>query len=501
MFKNVLDCFENKADKYAERPAVTDENTTISYRELKNRAQKLGGALAGMISQRQPVAVYGDKSISVLCAFLGIAYAGGCYTLLNPELPEDRLKTVCTLINSDFILTDDEHFKRASELFCDTKIILISSLLDMPVENSALLVERRRRSIDTDPLYINFTSGSTGVPKGIVVSHRSVMDFISCFTELFDIGDTDVIGNQAPFDFDVSVKDIYSALFTGARLVIIPRRLFSAPTALIDYICENGVTTMIWAVSALSLLKTFHALEYKNPASVRKVLFSGEVMPNKVLNYLRRFLPNALLVNLYGPTEITCNCTYHILTPERDYAEGIPIGIPFPNEDVFLLDDENREITEKDVSGEVCVRGTALALGYYRADDENEKHFTPNPLNGCYPERIYRTGDLAKYDQNGELVFCGRKDFQIKYMGHRIELEEIERRMAQTNGVEQCCCIFDDKKQRLKGYYIGSIDKAELHSILKGSLPAFMVPGILHKLESFPLTKNGNTDRKKLADL
>ena len=328
-----------------------------------------------------------------------------------------------------------------------------------------------------------------------------MLDFIDCFTETFGITESDVIANQAPFDFDVSVKDIYSAMCTGATLVVVPRRLFSAPVELIDFLCAHRITTMIWAVSALCLITTFHALDYKTPDTIRKILFSGEVMPLKALKNFQSHLPEVTYVNLYGPTEITCNCTYHILDKERDYSAGIPIGKAFPNEDVFLLDGEDRRITAPETVGELCVRGTALALGYYGAPEQNAVHFVPNPLNPHYPEIIYRTGDLARYDANGDLVFSGRKDFQIKYMGHRIELEEIEREMAAIDGVERCCCIFDEKKSRLKGFYIGSVEKDALHAEMKEKLPAFMVPGILRRVEDMPLTKNGKIDRKKLAEL
>lgn len=496
----VLDCFEKSVLNFADRAALTDDASTINYSELKHKSRCGASVLGHKIHHGQPIAVYAKKSKDSIIGFLSIIYAGGCYSYLNPELPESRLKQICDCLDVKIILTDAHHREKAQEMFSNCEILDIEELTNGK-EDEELLNIKRAELIDTDPLYINFTSGSTGVPKGIAVSHRSVIDFIKCFTEIFEITENDIIGNQAPFDFDVSVKDIYSAFFTGAELVVIPRELFSLPTKLMDFLCEHKVSILVWAVSALSLLKTFHALEYKTPETVRKVLFSGEVMQYKVLKYLREQLPSAEFVNLYGPTEITCNCTYHILSAERDYAEGIPIGIPFPNEDVFLLSDDDKLIIEKETAGEVCVRGTALALGYFLSPQENEKHFTQNPLNKFYPERIYRTGDLAQYDENGELVFCGRKDFQIKYMGHRIELEEIERRMSEIDGVEQSCCVFDEAKQKLKGFYIGDIESADLLAVMKQSLPMFMVPGRLHKLDSFPLNKNGKIDRKVLKEL
>ena len=497
---NVLKYLCASAERYPQRTAVLDDSKAYTYEAYYSLTRRIGSGLAAAAGQRQPVGVYMEKCADAVAVFMGAVWAGCFYSCLNTELPGARLQQIVSVLEPGVIVTQQSLLDRARELFPRTRILTVESLSEERVD-ADLLDLRQARAIDTDVLYVNFTSGSTGVPKGIAVGNRSVMDFIDCFVPLFGIDCTDVIANQAPFDFDVSVKDIYSALHAGAALAVVPRRLFSAPTQLIDFLCDTGTTTMIWAVSALCLITGFHALDYRTPETVKRIIYSGEVMPLKALKEFRKHLPDVLYVNVYGPTEITCNCTYHILEKDRDYADGVPIGVPFPNEDVFLLDGENRLVEDPDTEGEICVRGTALALGYYRNPEQNQAHFVQNPLNPNYPERIYRTGDLGKYNDRGELVFSGRKDFQIKYMGHRIELEEIERAMNAIDGVERACCLFDEKRSRLKGFYVGSIDKDALHAAMKKDMPAFMVPGILRQVEAMPLTKNGKIDRKKLAEM
>lgn len=497
--KNVLEYMEHHVLCRPDKIAVIDKTSSNSYRELEHTCKTVGTALSRHIKVGQPVAVLMEKGIPALCAFWGAIYAGGYYVLLNPELPVFRLKQIQKVLQAEYVIVDSQHAKLTAELFPARAILMMDDLQKESIDLERLRFVRSRM-IDTDPLYVNFTSGSTGVPKGVVVSHRSVINFIDVFTDTFQFSSTDIFGNQAPFDFDVSVKDIYTSAKVGGTLAIIPKPFFSRPKALLDWICEIHITVMIWSVSALCLISVFHGLDYLIPTSVRKILFSGEIMPEKHLRAWLKHLPDAQFVNLYGPTEITCNCTYHVIDRNGDYSHGIPIGRPFPNEQVFLLDANAQEVTTSGVVGEICVRGTALALGYFRNPQQTEVAFVQNPLNTSYPERIYKTGDLGKYLDNGELLFCGRKDFQIKYMGHRIELEEIERAVAKIPGVDQCCCVFDAKKERLYGFYTGSPKQPSLRSQLAESLPVYMVPRTLYQIKKFPLNKNGKIDRKRLLD-
>lgn len=494
---NILEYLERSAQLYPEKPALVDEQQSITFAQALENSRRVGSSLALSLAKGQPVAVYMEKSVENLCAFWGIVYAGGFYVSFNTQLPTSRLQQMQSVLQAPFVITDEEHRAALEEVFPPHRILLYQDLVKSAVDR-ALLAQIRQRHVDTAPLYANFTSGSTGVPKAVVVGHRSTLDFIDHFCPIFSITQKDVIANQAPFDFDVSVKDIYSALATGATLVLVPRPLFSQPQQLLDFLCEHRATTLIWAVSALCLITTVHGLDYRTPETVNKVLFSGEVMPAKHLKIWMEHLPRAQFVNLYGPTEITCNCTYHIIDRERSYPDGIPMGQAFPNEDVFLLDGDDQLVTSPNVVGEVCVRGSALALGYYRNPEQTAAAFPNNPLNPCYPERIYRTGDLARYSTLGELHFCGRKDFQIKHMGHRIELEEIERAVSNLPGVHRCCCVFHSEKHRLYAFYQGELTSKELRLQLLPTLPPYMIPNVFRQVDQFPLNKNGKIDRTLL---
>ena len=498
---NILQMLENSAEKYPDKKAFIDPTGFITFSELMDHSKKVGSFLAQHTIPGQAVAYYLEKSTLAMCGLMGAIYAGCHYVVVDLRQPETRIRSIESTLSSSVILTDMINLERAQTIF-SAPVYTIESILDSTKVDEKRLSFIRERSLDIDPLYVNFTSGSTGTPKGVTVSHRSVIDFIPIFTEIFRITSDDILGNQAPFDFDVSVKDIYSGLCTGATVLIIPRSYFSNPTQLMDYLCDNNVTVLIWAVSAMCFVSIMNGFQYRNPSTLRTVLFSGEVMPVKQLNILKTYQPGVHFVNLYGPTEITCNCTYHFLE-DRLYEkeERIPIGRTFPNEKVFLLDENNQEITVPNTPGELCVSGTCLALGYYSNPEKTKEVFTQNPLNTRWQESIYRTGDLCSYTEAGDLVYLSRKDFQIKHMGHRIELGEIESASESCEGISRACCLYDSRKKKLLLFYVGDTDKETLLESLRSSLPAFMIPNKVFPLEFMPMTKNGKIDRSSLKEI
>ncbi|EXG87523.1 amino acid adenylation enzyme/thioester reductase family protein [Clostridium sp. ASBs410] len=498
--RNVLEYLEQSANIYPEKIAAVDQENSCSYKDLLLHAKRIGSFLSGYESPGNPVVVFMDKSVEALTTFMGIVYAGCFYVLINPAQPAVRISQILKVLEADSVITlgDSRVLPEgggfSGNLF-DYHEIVKSEIREEPLK----LI--RNQSLDIDPLYCNFTSGSTGVPKGVLVSHRSVIDFMEYFPSMFGITGEDKIGNQAPFDFDVSVKDIYSTLKVGATMVIIPKKLFSIPTELLDFLCEHQVTTLIWAVSALCLIPQLKGFTYKVPSRVNKVLFSGETMPVKHLTTWQKYLPDARYVNLYGPTEITCNCTYYPVARKFEAHETLPIGKAFPNEKVFLLDQDDKLVTEKDQIGEICVSGTALALGYYNNPEQTKKAFIQNPLNTHCLETIYRTGDLAFYHENGDLCFAGRKDFQIKHMGHRIELEEIEAVINSFPLIQRACCVFDEEKNRIRAFYVGEMEGGEISVRMRESLPVYMIPSAFYSLPELPVTANGKIDRKKLLEV
>ena len=492
---NVLEYLE---PQLSDKCALADENESISYTQLIDYAKRIGTYIAQKdVGKNKPRAVLIDRNVWSIVLFMGVVYSGNFYIPIDPTMPIKRIELILNTLDPVMILSSING-KGIEGRSITEKDECIATQID-----EFLLKKIREEAIDTDPLYAFFTSGSTGLPKGVLVSHRSVIDLVEQFATTFEFPIDPIFGNQAPLDFDVSVKDIYCSLKLGGTVQIIPKKLFSMPAQLIPYLNERKVSVIIWAVSAMRIVSNFKILDIHVPEYLALVMFSGEVMPVKALNDWMEHLPETKFVNLYGPTEITCNCTYYIVDKKFSNDEVLPIGKAFKNTKVFLLDENNKQIvvTTPNVTGEICVKGTCLAHGYFNNGEKTKEAFVQNPLNTMYPERIYRTGDLGYYSEQGDLYFASRKDYQIKHMGHRIELGEIEVAVNAIDFVDVGCCIFDEKKEKILLCYQAkeACDKQIVRELAK-SLPKFMWPQKFVHFESIPMNKNSKIDRVLLKE-
>lgn len=329
------------------------------------------------------------------------------------------------------------------------QVYLYEQISATPQDTKALSAVREK-SIDTDALYIVFTSGSTGIPKGVVACHRSVIDYIENLSAVLQVSEDTVFGNQAPLYVDACLKEIYPTLKFAATAYLIPKQLFMFPVKLVEFINAHQINTICWVVPALTMISGLGAFEKAVPSSLKTIAFGSEVFPARQLALWRKYVPNARYINLYGPTEATGMSCYYVVDREFKEDEVIPIGRPFPNTGILLLNEDGKEVTQGE-KGEICIRGTAVTMGYYRQPEKTAGNFVQNPLNKDYPEIIYKTGDLGYYNDRGELMFASRKDYQIKHMGHRIELGEIEGSVNCMEKIAGSCCIYDEERKKL--YY------------------------------------------------
>lgn len=492
--KNILEYLELSSKNYFTKIAFTDDVREMTYGECVECSKKVGTRLLNLNVKRQPIAVLMDKNVESLTCFFGVVYSGNFYVVIDSMMPKDRIEKIFETLHPVALISDYAHQDLANELH--NQVFFYEDLMNTDIDEDGLLAVRKQM-IDTDPLYALFTSGSTGMPKGAVVSHRNVINYASWYKDTFDINEDTQFGSQTPFYFSMSVSDVYSTVIAGATLHIIPKKLFSFPIKLIEYMNEKKVNTIYWVPSALCIVANLKVLDYLQLEYVDKVLFAGEVMPTKQLNYWIHKLPNAMYANLFGPTETTDICTYYIVDREFKDDEVLPIGKACNNCDVFLLDENDQEVKD-DREGELCVRGSFLALGYYNNEEKTKEAFTQNPLNKAYPEMIYRTGDLVKYNDLGELIYITRKDFQIKHMGYRIELGEIEAAINSLEKIQSCAVIFDEEKDKIVLIYTGKIDSVGIMEGVSNKIPAYMHPNVIAKTKIMPYNQNGKIDRKWL---
>ncbi len=411
-------------------------------------------------------------------------------------MPVTRLNQILGVIKADYMLVDKAHLDIAQGLEFRGTIVVMEDIIDYPASDE-LLEQREKTLICTSPLYVIFTSGSTGVPKGVITSHQSLMTYIDSVSKVLNINDTDVLGNQSPLDYIAAIRDIYFPISRGASTFVIPKNEFAVPTALFETLNREKITALCWSVAGVEIPAKLGAFDVLKPEYLKKLCFSGSVMPCKYLKIWQENLPDVLYVNQYGPTEATASCTYYVVKEKVDDDTVLPIGTPYDNYRVTLLTEDNKPVAIGE-TGEICVSGPILALGYYGNAGYTEKAFIQNPLNPNYRELIYRTGDLGSFDENGILHFHGRMDRQIKHLGHRIELGEIEEAARKIDGVVDCCSLYNKPKEHLYLFYTGDATSKDIVLSFRKNMPAFMVPRKLVNLDKLPTLPNGKIDMQTL---
>jgi non-ribosomal peptide synthetase component F len=286
----------------------------------------------------------------------------------------------------------------------------------------------------------------------------------------------------------------------GSTWVVVPDQTATFPVKLVEFLVNNPINFIFWVPTIMVNIANQDLLAKVNLEKIKKVFFIGEVFPTKHLNYWRRHLKNAMFVNLYGPIEITVACTYFIVDREMTDDDKLPVGFPCRNTEILILNEAN-QLVQGEEQGEICVRGSSLASGYYNNAERTAKGFVQNPLNPHYPELIYRTGDLGHWNSRGEIMFLGRRDFQIKHLGYRIELGEIEHAVLQIESMKNCCVVYNQAKREITLFFEAEkqLSHAFLREKLTASLPKYMLPTVFNQMELLPRNPNGKIDRAKLV--
>lgn len=499
MKRNLIEYLIKTVIDKSESIAVVENEKEISFGELYKCISILGqNIITKSDFINKPIAVYLPKSIHCVIADLGIMISGNAYLNLDIKSPIQRINNILELVQPEYIITTRSLSKQLLDIYSVDNIIYIEEL-DYNIEfcDKELLHRLEMCSIDTDMSCIINTSGSTGTPKSVALNHRSFIDFIEVSDEIFKFSKDEVIGSLSPVIFDIFSFELCMLIAKGSQIVVLPEHLAAFPIKILEEMKRTNVSFIFWVPTIMVNIANMDLLTKIDLSSLNLVWFAGEVFPTKQFNYWKKSLEHATFANLYGPIEITLDCTYFIVDRDFEDNEPLPIGKAYRNTDVLILTDEDKK-AQKGEEGELCVRGSSLALGYYNNPEKTRAAFVQNPLNTHYPEVIYRTGDIVCLNDREEIVFKGRKDSLIKHQGYRIELGEIEHIIVNTlKVVKNACCVYRHQSKEIVLYYENNvaIEPVTFRKELLKVLPKYMIPTVYENYEEMPRNPNGKIDR------
>lgn len=493
---NLIELFEETYKKCPQKTAVIEGKKNFTFSELTNRAKSLASfIIKNEGCKNRPIAVYLPKCIETVYSDLGITYSGNAYMNLDVKTPAARIKNIIDLIQPQAVVTNSK-FIEALKPSCPKGLRIIN--VDELVEDADYDIYWISDIIDTDPYCIINTSGSTGTPKGVVLNHRSFFDFIARSYEAFDLGENEILGSLSPVVFDIYVLELCLLMTKSNTMVLIPESLSAFPASILKILNEQRVTFLFWVPTIMVNIANMDLLTKIDLSCLKTVWFAGEVFPTKQFNIWRKCLPQVTFANLYGPIEITLDCVFYIVKRELKDEEPIPIGYAYRNTDILILDDNDKLVKDVNVEGELCVRGSSLAMGYYNNPEKTAAAFVQNPLNHSYPETIYRTGDICCANELGEIVFKGRKDNLVKHMGYRTDLGEIEHVIINTlKLVKNGCITYNHSAKEITLYYEAEdeILPADFRKKIGTELPKYMLPTVYHREKELKRNTNGKIDR------
>lgn len=498
---NITHYFEATIAAYPDRVAVYEGDLSVTFAEIYELVLQTAAGISQRINGKtgQIIAACLPKGIDAVVADLAILYSGNAYMNLDVKNPEQRTRSIVEQTQPVMIITRegvDPLLPEVQEVSCSLKAIRDLST----GYNKQDVLGLREQCIDTDLLCVINTSGSTGIPKAVALNHRSFIDFTESVCAAGLVDNNEVVASLSPLVFDIFSFELCMLMAKGSTLVIVPDSFAAFPVRLLELMATRHVTFLFWVPTIMVNIANMDLLSKISLPDIRMAWFAGEVFPTAKFNYWRNMLPKTTFANFYGPIEITLDCVYHVVDRDLQDDEPIPIGKPFRNTAILVLN-ENDEIALPSEEGELCIRGSSLAMGYYNNPEKTSAAFVQNPTNSAYPELIYRTGDIVSYNAHGELVFRGRKDTLIKHMGYRIELAEIEHVVVNTlKLVPNCCALYDAENKMIVLAYeaVSPLPEKDLRKQIGSMLPRYMVPGRYKHLLEMPRNTNGKIDRLAL---